>query len=107
MLRGKRRWQIEGFFKTIKHRFSLHRFGQETKLGVYRWLILSFISFILAYWTYWFNKTTNELDWTIAARKTLEILFPSVLLNLLLRDIERLEPIAIESGISIQVTRAC
>jgi hypothetical protein len=27
---GKRRWQIEGFFKTVKHGFSLHRFGQKT-----------------------------------------------------------------------------
>ena len=27
---GKRRWQIEGFFKTVKHCFSLHRFGQKT-----------------------------------------------------------------------------
>ncbi len=27
---GKRRWQIEGFFKPVKHRFSLHRFGQNT-----------------------------------------------------------------------------
>lgn len=45
---GKRRWQIEGWFKTAKHRFGLHRFGQGTLLGVYRWLILSFISYILA-----------------------------------------------------------
>ncbi|MEG4941582.1 transposase [Microcoleus sp. F4-D5] len=22
---GRRRWQIEGFFKTVKHRFGLHR----------------------------------------------------------------------------------
>jgi len=51
---GRRRWQIEGFFKTIKHRFSFHRFGesalregfpragsanpegQQTLIGVYR-----------------------------------------------------------------------
>lgn len=49
---GKKRWQIEGFFKTVKHCFSLHRFGQKTLLGVYRWLILSFISYLLAYWVY-------------------------------------------------------
>jgi hypothetical protein len=41
---GKRRWQIEGWFKTIKHRFSLHRFGQGTLLGVHRWLVLCFVS---------------------------------------------------------------
>ena len=30
---GSHRWQIEGFFKTVKHRFGLHRFGQQTRLG--------------------------------------------------------------------------
>jgi hypothetical protein len=25
---GRRRWQIEGWFKTAKYRFGLHRFGQ-------------------------------------------------------------------------------
>jgi Transposase DDE domain len=34
---GRRRWQIEGFFKVAKHRFSLHRFRQATRVGVYRW----------------------------------------------------------------------
>ncbi len=40
--------QIEGWVKTAKHRFGLHRFGQGTLLGVYRWLVLSLISYILA-----------------------------------------------------------
>jgi hypothetical protein len=30
---GKRRWRIEGFFKTVKGRFSLERFGQGSRLG--------------------------------------------------------------------------
>ncbi|OYQ66672.1 hypothetical protein B9G53_03385 [Pseudanabaena sp. SR411] len=30
---GRKRWAIEGCFKTIKHRFGLHCFGQSTKLG--------------------------------------------------------------------------
>ncbi len=38
---GKRRWQIEGWFKTAKHRFGLHCFGQGTRVGVYRWLVMS------------------------------------------------------------------
>ncbi|MDJ0844906.1 hypothetical protein [Crocosphaera sp.] len=70
---GKYRWQIavrpravvrrkgtrtktEGFFKTAKHQFSLHRFGQKTLLGVYRWLILSFLSYmecLLGLFTQW------------------------------------------------------
>jgi hypothetical protein len=42
---GRHRWQIEGWFKTAKHRF-----GQQTQLGLYRWLILSLTAFILAHW---------------------------------------------------------
>jgi len=34
---GDGRW---GWFKTAKHRFGLHRFGQCYSLGVYRWLVL-------------------------------------------------------------------
>jgi len=41
---GHKRWAIEGFFKTAKHQFGLHCFGQSTKLGVYRWLVLSLLA---------------------------------------------------------------
>jgi hypothetical protein len=30
---GKRRWQIEGWFKIAKHRFGLHRFAQLSQAG--------------------------------------------------------------------------
>jgi len=43
---GKKRWQIEGWFKTAKHRFGLDRFGQGTLLGVYRWLVLSLLAYL-------------------------------------------------------------
>ncbi len=33
---GRKRWAIESFFKTIKHRFGMHCFGQSTRLGVFR-----------------------------------------------------------------------
>jgi hypothetical protein len=92
---GRRRWAIEGFFKTVKYnspdtfsergwnrwfivshfpveqswnphsivgdlklsgvlkyQFGLASFGQQKLLGVYRWLILSFISFVLTHWVY-------------------------------------------------------
>jgi hypothetical protein len=44
---GQHRWQIEGWFKTAKHGFGLHRFGQQTQLGLCRWLLLSLTAFIL------------------------------------------------------------
>ena len=46
---GKRRWKIEGFFKTAKHRFNLHRFAQGTKIGVLRFLLLSLLAYLLAH----------------------------------------------------------
>jgi len=41
---GRKRWAMVGFFKTAKHQFGLHCFSQSTKLGFYRWLILSLLA---------------------------------------------------------------
>ena len=87
---GKRRWQIEGWFKTAKHRFGLHRFGQGTLLGVYRWLILSLIAYILAHWAYLSIPTTDRPDWGQAAEIAFHTIFPQLVLLLLLQHIERL-----------------
>ncbi|PMB53995.1 hypothetical protein CEN39_01360 [Fischerella thermalis CCMEE 5201] len=64
-LLGKRRWLIEGFFKIIKHRFCLHRFGQATLKGVYRWLVLSLIAYFLAHLACLWSAMTYEPDWTV------------------------------------------
>ena len=87
---GRRRWQIEGFFKTIKHRFSLHRFGQKTLLGVYRWLILSFISYLLTYWVYLHLGNDDNLNWFMSAQKALILLLPHILLLSLLKQLDTL-----------------
>ncbi|MCU0537700.1 MAG: transposase [Hydrococcus sp. Prado102] len=60
---GKRRWIIEGFFKTVKHRFGLHRFGQSKLLGVYRFLVLSMIAYVLAHWAYLWSGRPTLPDW--------------------------------------------
>ena len=92
---GKRRWKIEGFFKTAKHRFGLDRFGQQTLLGIYRWLILSLISFILTHWNDLSNgKNQQRLDWGQAAKEALEILLPQLLVNPLFFKIEQSQAIA-------------
>jgi len=85
---GKRRWQIEGWFKTAKHRFGLHRFGQGTLLGVYRWLVLSLIAYILAHWAYLSINSTDLPDWG-AAQTALEFIFPQILVSLLLLHIDK------------------
>ena len=118
---GKRRWQIEGWFKTAKHRFGLHRFGQGTLLGVYRWLILSLISYILAHWAYlsravastnlpdWQQAAAiaskNLPDWRQAAEIAFQTIFPHLVVLFLLQDIEHLRNLALSQGIDIEVSR--
>ena len=101
---GKRRWSIEGFFKTAKHRFGLHRFGQQTLLGVYRWLVLSLTAYLLAHWVYLCSPTNPLPDWGEAAQKALELLLPLMALLPMLAEIQRLQPLAKRYGIDINVT---
>lgn len=102
---GKRRWQIEGWFKTAKHRFGLHRFGQGTLLGVYRWLILSLITYILAHWAYLSTHSTGLPDWGEAAQIAFQTFLPQLLLCCFLLDLERMRPLALSHGIDIQISR--
>lgn len=102
---GKRRWQIEGWFKTAKHRFGLHRFGQGTLLGMYRWLILSLTAYLIAHWTYLHIQPTSPPDWGLAAQTALESIFPQIVVYLLLLDLERLTPLARSHGFDIHISR--
>jgi len=104
---GKRRWQIEGWFKTAKHRFGLHRFGQGTLLGVYRWFVLSLISYVLAHWAYLSTAIapTYLPDWGVAAEIAFQTIFPHLVVLLLLQHIGRLRELALSQGINIQVSR--
>ncbi|MBE9199671.1 transposase [Nodularia sp. LEGE 06071] len=102
---GKRRWQIEGWFKTAKHRFGLHRFGQSTILGMYRWLILSFLAYLITHWIYLDTQLALPLDWGDAAQTARELLFPQIVVSLILLDIERLIPLARSCGFDIHVSR--
>jgi len=102
---GKRRWQIEGFFKTAKHQFSLHRFGQKTLLGVYRWLILSFVSYLLAYWVYLHLGNFDDLDWSYSAEQALILLLPHILLLCLLKKLELLSSWLYEQGFELCLMR--
>jgi Transposase DDE domain len=101
---GRRRWAIECFFKTIKHRFGLHRFGQSTCRGVYRWLILAFIAYLLAHWMDQWSWPPH-LDWKQASDLALSTLFPSVVWFQLLRLIEQRSDIAAQFGFEIILKR--
>ena len=85
---GRRRWQIETFFKVIKHRFGLHRFGQCTKMGVYRWLLLVLLAFVLALWSH-LARPTEQLNWAQAAELAVRLLMPQVVITSLLKELDR------------------
>ena len=95
---GKRRWQIEGFFKTIKYQFGMAHFGQKSLLGVYRWLILSLISYLLAYWVYLHLGSSEDLDWYSCSEQALILLFPHIFILFLLKQLELLLPWLNEQG---------
>lgn len=103
-LLGRRRWQIESFFKTVKHRFGLHRFGQSTLLGVYRWIVLSFIAYFLAYLAYLDSGANLKPDWGEAARLASEALLPSLVILKLLININRNQSLARHQGFDITVS---
>jgi hypothetical protein len=102
---GKRRWQIEGWFKTAKHRFGLHRFGQSSLLGMYRWLILSLTAYLIAHWTYLEIQFPLPPDWGQAAQIALESIFSHIVVSLLLLEIERLIPLTRSCGFDIDISR--
>jgi hypothetical protein len=86
---------IEGFSKTIKHRF-----GQSTKLGVYRWLVLSLIAYLLAHWIdQW--SLPPILDWKMASDLASSVSFPAVLWFQLLKLIQTRSDIAAKYGFEI------
>ena len=89
---GKRRWHIEGFFKTIKGRFGLARFGQQTLTGVLRFLVLSLLAFILAQWQLWAAPDGEWPHWQELAVEVRRQLVPEVMQAELLAELERLQP---------------
>ncbi|CAA9386430.1 hypothetical protein AVDCRST_MAG94-5164 [uncultured Leptolyngbya sp.] len=100
---GGKRWQIEGWFKTAKHRFGFDRFGQSTLLGVYRWLLLSLIAYLLTHWAYLLTASSALPDWGQAAQLALDVFLLQLVVLLLLREIARLRPLARVQGFDIQV----
>jgi hypothetical protein len=88
-------------------RFGLHRFGQGTLLGVYRWLVLSLISYVLAHWAYLsYSGASDSLpDWGEAAEIAFQTIFPHLVVLLLLQHIERLRDLLLSQGIDIQISR--
>lgn len=102
---GRHRWQIEGWFKTAKHRFGLHRFGQQTLLGLYRWLVLSLTAYILAHWGYLSTHHKVLPDWAEAATIVLQACLGEVVVALLLQEVEQKRMLLQQQGWELQITR--
>ncbi|MBC6435341.1 transposase [Nostoc sp. HG1] len=100
---GRQRWAIEGFFKTIKHRFGLHRFGQKTRLGIYRWLLLFLIAYLLAHWISRTSPTWAPLDWGEVSAQAIAELLPQVLWMKRLHQIQKHRKLADDLGFEILV----
>ena len=88
---GRRRWRIEGFFKTAKSRFGLYRFAQATHTGAYRCLLLSLLAFTLTQWRVW-EAQVEWPDWAEAATTVRRKLLPDLVLAELTAELERLRP---------------
>ena len=99
---GRKRWAIEAFFKTAKHQFGLHCFGQSTKLGVYRWLSLSLISYLLTHWIHCWSRPP-AIHWKETSRLALKTLLPSVAWLQLLTLIQDQAEIAALHGFQVSL----
>ena len=101
---GKRRWAIEACFKVLKHQFGWDAFGQGTPLGMYRWWILAFISYLLAHWQFLASQQT-VLDWQQAAQQARQQWFPQEVLACFLHELAEIRPVLTELQIEVTVTR--
>jgi Transposase DDE domain len=102
---GRRRWAIEGFFKTSKYQFGLAAFGQQTLLGVYRWLVLSFISFILVHWVYLSLNTGQQPKWRESSGDTIEKLMPEIAVKQILEEIESKRSLLESQGLRLELVQ--
>ncbi len=74
-------------------------------IGVYRWLVLSLIAYILAHWAYLSINSTNLPDWGEAAQTALEFIFPQILVSFLLLHIKHMIALARSHGFDIHISR--
>ena len=90
----------------------LASFGQQKLIGVYRWLILSFISFVLTHcWAgdppsrvYLSLQRITLPDWKEAALQTLHQLLPKTAVNLLPIEVESKRELLASGGASVRIS---
>ena len=98
---GRRRWWIEAFFKTLKSRFGFDQFGQRSARGVFRFLVLALLAFVLAFWmALETDEALLDLDWGVAARAARDDLVPEVVAGRAWVELRRVKPILEARGIT-------
>jgi hypothetical protein len=83
----------------------LHRFGQQTLLGLYCWLVLSLSAFILAHWGYLSMNQKVLPNWAEAATIVLEACLGEVVVAVLLQEVEQKRRLLQQQGWELQITR--
>lgn len=68
---------------------SLERFGQGTKLGVYRYLLLSMTAYLLSHSGHLSQGREGLPPWGVSARTILEEVLPQTVIEGLLMEIEK------------------
>jgi hypothetical protein len=103
---GRSRWRIEGLFKTLKSTFALSRFGQGSKLGVLRWLLLSLLAFVLAFAAHLTWNRSVPPQWTQSAQQALQVLLPNLVVMALLAELENHRPLLARFGVEVSMHRS-
>lgn len=97
--------EAKDFLKLANTYEGLHRFGQGTLLGVYRWLVRkSLIAFTLAHWANFSTNPSELPDWGACANLALQTLLPEVVVSLLLLAVERTRPLLKAFRLELQLT---
>ena len=71
---------------------------------MYRWWILSLISYLLAHWQFLASGQTS-LDWHQAAQEARDELFPQEVLACFLKEAKRIQPVMAQLGVAVNISR--
>ncbi|MEM8716371.1 MAG: transposase, partial [Cyanobacteria bacterium P01_G01_bin.4] len=88
---GAKRWRIEAFFKSMKQRFGIRRFGLRRLRAVFRWLFFGWLAYLLAHRFAHIKGQSDAPDWTAMAMAAAETFFTRLMLDWHYQHIRRLQ----------------
>ncbi len=78
-------------------------FRQRTVLGVYRFILLSIIVYLLAHWAYLESGAKTLPDWGESAAIACKVLLPKLLLLNLIIEINQAKQLARKHGLDLSI----